>query len=140
MRKLFIIKSIFVFLLALSMTASAADTLKEKSGIKYKDIKRGAGVEAVPNKVVTVSLAMWTVTKGAKGKKLFDSNDAGSRIISFKLVTDSMPDGLNIGINGMRVGGIRRLYVPPELNPKTGSGDFPGNATLIYEVELLEVK
>lgn len=140
MKKLIVIKSIFVFLLALSMTASANGTVKAKSGLKYQDVKTGNGVEADPDKVVTVNLKIWSDVKGSKGKKFFDSHDTGSRTISFKIGTDKMPDGLNIGINGMRVGGIRRLYIPAELNPKKGSGKFPGNAALIYEVELIEVR
>ena len=140
MRKSIVFKCIFVFLVVLSMTASADDTLKGKSGIKYKDIKTGDGVEAVMGNVVTVNLAIWSDFEGAKGKKFFDTRDSGSRTISFKLGTDMVPDGLNIGVNGMKTGGIRRLYIPPGLNPKKSSGEFPGNAPLIYEVELLEVR
>ena len=122
------------------MTVSANDTVKEKSGIRYKDIKTGDGIEAVLGKSVTVNLVMWSDNKGAKGKKLFDSHETGSTTISFILGTDKFPDGLNIGVIGMRVGGIRRLFVPADLNPQKDSGKFPGNAPLIYEVELLDVK
>ena len=140
MKKSVIINIIVVFLAALSMTASADNLLKGKSGIQYKDLKTGDGAEAVPEKIVTVSLTIWADAKGAKGKRFFDSHETGSGTISFKLGTDKMPDGLNIGIEGMRVGGMRRLHIPRNLNPKDGSGKFPGNAALIYEVELLEVK
>ena len=140
MKNLIVIKSIFVFFLVISMTASADDMLKGNPGIKYKDIKTGGGAEAVTDKVVTVNLAIWSDTKGAKGKKYFDSHDTGSGNISFKLGTDKIPEGLNIGINGMRVGGIRKLHIHSELNPQKSSGNFPGNASLIYEVELLEVR
>ena len=68
------------------------------------------------------------------------SYENGFTPISFKLGTKSFADSLNIGVNGMRVGGKRRLYVPPDLNPKTTTGQFPGNASLIFEVELLEVQ
>ena len=125
---------------ALTIAALANDTVTTKSGLKYNDIVTGNGVEAVLDKIVTVHLVMWADINGAKGEKLFDSYENGFGSVSFRLGTKRFPDGLSIGIKGMRVGGKRRLYIPSDLNPKTTSGKFPGNADLIYEVELLDVK
>lgn len=140
MRKYLMAGKMFLFICLLSTMALASGIVTAKSGLKYMDIVAGNGVEAVLDKLVTVHLVMWIDSNGEKGEKLFDSYESGSRPVSFKLGTKRFPEGLSIGIKGMRVGGKRWLYIPADLNPKTTSGSFPGNANLIYEVELLDVK
>ena len=128
-----------ILLFILSATALANGIVETKSGLKYEDLTVGDGIRAVPNKIATIHLVMWSDTDGIKGEQLFDSSKDGSHPISFKIGTKKFADGLNIGVTGMRSGGKRRLYVPAQLNPKTTSGKFPGNVNLIFEVELLEV-
>ena len=98
----------------------------------------GDGKRAVPGKVATIHFVIWENDGGLKGTQLYDSYSENLPL-SFKLGTKKVANGFNIGINGMNVGGKRRLYVPPELNPKIESGPFPANANLIFEVELLKI-
>ena len=125
--------------IALSGVVFAGELVQTKSGLVYEDLIVGQGKKAVPGKIATIQLKMWTNENGKKGNLLFSSYDENSPI-SFKVGTKKVADGLNLGVNGMEVGGQRRLYVPPELNPQTASDQFPANANLIFEVELLEVK
>ena len=140
MGKKYTLSTIFILLFVFSTSVLANSIVETKSGLKYEDLAVGDGIRALPGKTVTIHLIMWSDMNGLKGEELFNSYEKGSNPVSFKLGTKSIADGLNIGVNGMRVGGKRRLYVPSDLNPKTSSGQFPGNANLIFEVELLEVK
>ena len=133
------IPSILFILIIVLLTAGLSEGMVEtKSGLKYEDLVLGNGKRAVPGKVATIHLAIWINENGLKGNLLYDSYRENAPL-SFKLGTKKVADGLNLGVNGMEVGGKRRLYVPPELNPKIESGSFPENASLIFEVELLEI-
>ena len=139
MKKSFITDILIVLVIIFSGTVFAQGIVETKSGLAYEDLVIGQGKKATPGKIASVHIKVWTNENGSKGSELFDSHDENTPL-SFKVGTKKIADGLNLGVNGMDEGGIRRLYVPPELNPKTASGEFPGNANLIYEVELLEVK
>ena len=139
MKKSFITDILIVLVIIFSGTVFAQGIVETKSGLAYEDLVIGQGKKATPGKIASVHIKVWTNENGSKGSELFDSHDENTPL-SFKVGTKKIADGLNLGVNGMDEGGIRRLYVPPELNPKTPSGKFPGNANLIYEVELLEVK
>ena len=139
MKKSFITDILIVLVIIFSGTVFAQGIVETKSGLAYEDLVIGQGKKATPGKIASVHIKVWTNENGSKGSELFDSHDENTPL-SFKVGTKKIADGLNLGVNGMDEGGIRRLYVPPELNPKTPSGEFPGNANLIYEVELLEVK
>ena len=113
--------------------------VESQRGLRYKLLERSEGMKAAPGKIATIHFTMWQDVNGEKGEKLFDSREEG-RPLSFKVDPKEKPEGLNIGVNGMQVGEIRRLYVPAPLNPQKSSGRFPGNADLIFEVELLEIR
>lgn len=73
----------------------------------------------------------------------FDSSYKRNEPFSFTVGTGSVIRGWDQGILGMRVGGRRKLVVPPELgygSTGTGGGAIPPNATLVFEIELLEIK
>ena len=99
----------------------------------------GDGKPAVPGKTAKIHLKAWMDENAKKGVMLFDTY-AENFPLSFKIGTKRIIDGLNLGINGMRVGGKRRLFIPPELSPKMASGEFPANTALIFEVELLDLE
>jgi len=107
-----------------------------KTGLRYADLKVGDGAEAQPGKTVDVDYIGW-LEDGTK----FDGSDR-SKPFTFRIGIDEVIQGWHEGITGMRVGGKRRLVVPPELGyGKQGAGEvIPRNATLIYEVELLDVR
>jgi FKBP-type peptidyl-prolyl cis-trans isomerase len=106
-------------------------------GLLVQEIKVGDGAQAVAGKLVSVSYT-GTRTDGSK----FDSTaDHGGRPIEFLLGTGKVIKGWDQGIDGMRVGGRRRLTIPPRLAyGERGMGPIPPNATLVFDVELMGVR
>jgi FKBP-type peptidyl-prolyl cis-trans isomerase len=110
------------------------DYTKTDSGLKYYDFTTGTGAEAQANQLVLVHYNGW-FTNG----QLFDSSARRNQPISFILGTGDVIPGWDEGIAGMRIGGQRQLVIPPELAyGATGYGPIPPNATLIFEVELVD--
>jgi FKBP-type peptidyl-prolyl cis-trans isomerase len=107
------------------------------SGLKYTDLKLGQGDAAENGKVLEVHYSGWLAASGVK----FDSS-IEDRPFTFRLGTGDAIKGWDEGLMGMRVGGKRRLVIPPELGfGKQGVGSVvPPNAVLIYEFELLAVR
>ena len=108
-----------------------------KSGLKYVDVAEGEGPAAVSGKNVTVH---YTGTF-PNGKK-FDSSLDRSEPFTFLLGAGQVIKGWDEGVSGMRIGGKRRLVIPPELGyGKRGAGSvIPPNSELFFEVELLGVE
>jgi FKBP-type peptidyl-prolyl cis-trans isomerase len=106
------------------------------SGLQYWDIVVGTGATAVPGKMVKVHYSGFLTT----GKKFDSSRDRGEPFI-FPLGEGQVIKGWDEGVAGMKVGGQRQLRIPPQLGyGSEGAGDaIPPNATLIFDVELLEV-
>ncbi|MBL8917665.1 MAG: FKBP-type peptidyl-prolyl cis-trans isomerase [Myxococcaceae bacterium] len=104
--------------------------------LQIEDLKLGTGAEAVPGKTVTVHY-VGTLTNGAK----FDSSRDRGQGFSFALGAGQVIKGWDQGVAGMKIGGLRKLTIPPELG--YGAGGFPPvippNSTLVFEVELLKV-
>jgi len=107
-----------------------ADTLQKE------DLEQGTGAEAVAGKRVTVHY-VGTLTDGSK----FDSSRDRGKGFSFTLGAGEVIRGWDEGVLGMKIGGLRRLTIPPEL----GYGErgfppvIPPRSTLVFEVELLGV-
>ncbi len=121
-------------------TASSSDTIKtpiNMDGLKIEDLKTGTGAEAVSGKKVTVNY-LGTLTNGKK----FDSSYDRGTPFTFNLGAGEVIKGWDQGVVGMKVGGKRKLTIPPELGyGERGAGSsIPPNATLIFEVELLKVE
>jgi FKBP-type peptidyl-prolyl cis-trans isomerase len=108
---------------------------KQESGLKIWDVKEGKGDEVKPGATVKVHYTGW-LTNG----KVFDSSRKRDEPISFGL--NQVIKGWTEGCVGMKVGGTRRLLIPAELGyGKKGAGDdIPPDSTLVFEIELLEVK
>ena len=104
--------------------------------LKVEDLTLGAGTEAATGKTVEVHYTGW-LTSGEQ----FDSS-VGRSPFSFKLGAGQVIAGWDRGVAGMKVGGKRRLTIPPELG--YGKAGFPGaippNSVLVFEVELLGVR
>lgn len=104
------------------------------------ELRPGTGAEAVLGRVVTVRYAGWVYSPTAPDNK-GPQFDAGT-LPPFTLGT-TVVQGFTMGIQGMRVGGLRRVVIPPNLayanNPPAGSG-IRANETLLFEIELLAVQ
>jgi len=106
------------------------------TGLKYVDLKVGQGQEAKAGDTVEVHYTGW-LQDGTK----FDSSRDSNRPFRFKLGAGQVIKGWDQGVAGMKVGGKRRLTIPPELGyGRQGAGSvIPPGATLIFEVELLGI-
>jgi peptidylprolyl isomerase len=107
------------------------------SGLQYEDIVVGTGDSPVKGKTVTVH---YTGTL-ANGKK-FDSSVDRNQPFEFVIGIGQVIKGWDEGVMSMKVGGRRRLTIPPELGygARGAGGIIPPNAPLIFDVELLAVK
>ena len=105
--------------------------------LQIEDLQAGSGAEAVAGKTVDVHYTGW-LTNGTK----FDSSLDRGRPFSFPLGGGRVIQGWDRGVVGMKVGGRRKLTIPPELGYGAhGAGAIiPGGATLVFEVELLAVR
>jgi len=110
------------------------------SGLQFDDTVAGAGKEAVSGKTCVMHYTGWLWVDGAKGAK-FDSS-VGRGPFSFALGTGQVISGWDEGVAGMKVGGKRTLLIPPQLGygARGAGGVIPPNATLLFEVELLDVR
>ena len=129
-------------------TAKAVDTKSEvktltttASGLQYKDVKIGSGSPAKAGTKVTVHYTGWLQNPdGSMGKK-FDSSRDSNQPFSFVLGTGNVIKGWDEGVQGMQVGGQRRLVIPAALGygQRGAGGVIPPGATLIFDVELLSL-
>ncbi|NWA86579.1 FKBP-type peptidyl-prolyl cis-trans isomerase [Pseudomonas sp. D2002] len=108
-----------------------------QSGLQYGDKKEGDGAEAVAGQTVTVHYTGWL----PEGRK-FDSSKDRNDPFEFVLGGGSVIKGWDEGVQGMKVGGVRELTVPPALGygARGAGGVIPPNATLVFEVELLSIR
>ena len=107
------------------------------SGLKYVEIKEGTGPSPQAGQTVTVHYT-GTLTDGKK----FDSSVDRNQPYQFQISIGQVIKGWDEGVMSMKVGGKRKLIIPPGLGygSRGAGGVIPPNATLIFEVELLDVK
>ncbi len=105
--------------------------------LKMEDLVVGTGAEAVSGKVISVHYT-GTLTNGTK----FDSSKDRGTPFEFTLGAGEVIQGWDKGFAGMKVGGKRKLTIPSDMGygAQGAGGVIPPNATLIFEVELLDVK
>ena len=144
-------RALVAFLLAAGLLLPAALAVQDKkpapppeeqwpatpSGVHYLDLQVGQGEEAQPGKILEVHYTGW-LKNGSK----FDSSRDREHPFTFRLGAGDVIKGWDEGLLGMKVGGKRRLSIPPELGfGKQGVGSVvPPNAMLEYEFELLGVR
>ena len=107
------------------------------SGLYYQDLGEGGGQAAAAGNEVVVHYTGWL----PNGQKFDSSRDAGEPY-AFRLGAGDVIEGWDEGVAGMRVGGRRKLVIPPGMayGPQGAGGVIPPNATLVFDVELLEVR
>jgi FKBP-type peptidyl-prolyl cis-trans isomerase FkpA len=107
------------------------------------DIRTGTGTVATSGRPVVVNYTGWIYDPNAaesKGRQFDSSLQAGRTPFQFTIGTGGVIAGWDRGVPGMRVGGLRRLTIPPELGyGSAGQGTIPGGATLVFDIELLAV-
>jgi peptidylprolyl isomerase len=115
----------------------AETMITTESGLQYVDLVPGSGRQAELGDTATVHYTGWL----ADGKK-FDSSRDRNEPFSFRVGAGQVIKGWDEGVGTMRVGGKRKLIIPPQLGYGTrGAGNvIPPNATLTFEVELLGLR
>jgi peptidylprolyl isomerase len=111
------------------------------SGLKYVDIEQGEENAKSPSKGQTVVVHYTGQLDDENGKKFDSSRDRGQPF-SFKIGVGQVIKGWDEGVMSMKVGDRRYLYIPPELGygARGAGGVIPPNATLFFDVELIDVK
>lgn len=112
--------------------------------LQMVDTVVGSGAEARPGRVVRVHYTGWLydASKPDKRGQKFDSSKDRNDPFEFPLGGGQVIQGWDQGFAGMKVGGTRVLTIPPQMGygARGAGGVIPGNATLVFEVELLDVK
>jgi peptidylprolyl isomerase len=121
--------------------AQTGQTPAAPSGLQIMDTRLGTGASPKPGQTCVVHYTGWLYENGAKGKKFDSSVDRGEPF-AFPIGQHRVIAGWDEGVATMKPGGKRTLIIPPSLGyGARGAGAvIPPNATLIFEVELLEVK
>jgi hypothetical protein len=119
-----------------SLNVDLAMMARSTSGLYWKDLVVGTGAAAVQGSLATVEYTGWL-----PDARKFDSSKNAGKPFSFPVGRGRVIAGWDEGVAGMRVGGRRLLVIPPALGygANGAGGIIPGNATLIFEVELLDV-
>ena len=136
-----------VALAAQAVACSGIETEAEypvPSELIKQDVRVGTGTEAVPWRQVTVHYTGWLYDESRpenRGTK-FDSSRDRNEPFPFQLGAGEVITGWDEGVAGMRVGGQRILTIPPEkgYGARGAGGVIPPNATLLFDVELLDVR
>ena len=112
-------------------------SITTSSGLIIEELTEGAGAEAGPGQTVSVHYTGW-LTDGTK----FDSSKDRNEPFEFPLAARWVIAGWYEGVQGMKVGGARKLTIPPILGygARGAGGVIPPNAVLMFDVELLAVK
>jgi FKBP-type peptidyl-prolyl cis-trans isomerase FkpA len=120
-----------------SLAVDTAAMTRTPSGLRFRDVAAGEGKEAAAGRTVSVHYTGWL----PNGEK-FDSSRDRNQPFEFALGAGQVIAGWDEGVAGMKVGGRRKLVIPPELAYGTAGAppDIPPGATLVFEVELLDVR
>lgn len=111
------------------------------SGLQYQDTTIGSGAEAKAGAHVSVHYTGWLQNPDGSAGNKFDSSKDRGEPFAFPLGAGHVIKGWDEGVQGMKVGGARRLTIPAALGygARGAGGAIPPNATLIFDVELLAI-
>jgi FKBP-type peptidyl-prolyl cis-trans isomerase FkpA len=143
MRRLLCVLPVLVLLAACGGDSNpVAPTTIPPQLFAVTDLRVGTGAEAVNGKRLTVNYAGWIYSAtAAENKGSLFGTSAGGTPFAFTLGAAAVIPGWEQGLVGMKVGGVRRLVVPPALAyGSTGNGPIPPDTNLVFEVELIDVQ
>jgi peptidylprolyl isomerase len=126
----------------LSAATAQGQTVTTASGLQIIDTETGTGASPQPGQICVMHYTGWLSENGAKGKK-FDSSVDRGKPFEFPIGQHKVIAGWDEGVATMKVGGKRTLIIPSDLGygeRGAGHGLIPPGATLIFDVELLDVK
>ncbi len=129
-------------MLLISCGGNTGDVVETESGLKYVDIKEGKGISPQSGQRVSVHYTGWLYDENQPENKgmMFDSSVKKGSPFGFVIGVGSVIEGWDEGVLSMRVGGKRELTIPPDLGyGAQGVGPIPPGATLLFEVELLDI-
>jgi len=111
------------------------------SGLSFEDTRAGTGATPMKGQTLAMHYTGWLWENDAKGAKFDSSHDRGKPFL-FAIGMGRVIAGWDEGVISMQVGGARTLLIPPKLGygERGAAGVIPPNATLLFEVELLEIK
>jgi peptidylprolyl isomerase len=122
--------------LVANRSGKSGNEVTTASGLKYVDLSEGTGVSPRAGQTVSVNYT-GTLQNGTK----FDSSYDRGQPFVFRIGTGAVIKGWDEGLMTMKVGGKRKLIIPPNLGyGARGTPNIPANSTLLFDVELLEVK
>jgi len=123
--------------LSAELGIDTAAMTKTPTGLQIQDVKVGQGAEAKPGSTAVVHYTGWLTD----GKKFDSSRDRGTPF-DFQLGAGQVIAGWDQGVAGMKVGGQRKLVIPADLGYGAAGAPpvIPPGATLVFDVELLDVK
>jgi FKBP-type peptidyl-prolyl cis-trans isomerase FkpA len=123
-------------------TPTAPSPSQPSAPYSQTDITVGAGAEAVAGRRATVHYTLWLYDPGqAEGKGRQLQTSVGGAPFAFTVGNREVITGWDRGVPGMRAGGRRRLVIPPDLAyGSAGRGDVPPNATLVFDIDLIDVQ
>ncbi len=126
-----------------SKMATKVSPVRSDSGLIMLDSKVGTGAEAKLGQSVAVHYTGWLYDEGAKEQKgvQFDSSRTRGKPFVFPLGAGRVIKGWDQGVAGMKVGGKRTLIIPADLAyGNRGAGRIPPGATLLFDVELMDIQ
>ena len=121
---------------ATALGVNIPGSTKTSSGVYFRDLNVGTGATLTPGQIVSVRYTGWLST----GEQ-FDSNVSSATPLEFTLGSRDLIPGFDQGVTGMRVGGRRQVVIPPGLAyGPFGRGPIPGNAILVFNIEVVGVR
>jgi FKBP-type peptidyl-prolyl cis-trans isomerase len=142
LRKICIV-SLFFGLCACSAKKETA-SVSSVTTLQSVDLKPGDGAAVVPGQIAVVQYTGWLYETSAQDNKgrQFDSSRNTGRAFKFPLGTGSVIKGWDQGVAGMKVGGSRRLIIPPDLayGEAGAQGVIPPGATLVFDIDLVGIE
>lgn len=135
-----------LLLLLMALTAGCGDTPTSASstpGYSQTDVRLGAGTEAAVGSVLGVQYTGWLFDASKADQKglQFETSRGNTTPFSFTLGAGQVIEGWDQGLSGVKVGGLRRLVIPPSLAYGTArNGPIPPNATLVFDIEVVSVQ